>query len=187
MKIQVKRTIASLATVFALAYVCWAGEISGELKTWHKVTITFDSPETSETADPNPFTDYRLTVSGNKWRVHFAPDEVGTWKYSVSFRKGRNVAVSERENAGQGAGFMDRQTGSFDIEPTDKTGRDFRAKGRLDYVGQHYLRFAETGEYFLKCGTDAPENFLAYEDFDGPFKNDGHKDNLVKTWARVKE
>jgi len=189
-----------------------AGQISGELKKWHKVTLTFDGPETSETADPNPFLYYRLNVtfkheksgksylmpgyyaadgnaantsadSGNKWRVHFAPAQVGTWKYNVSFRKGPNVAVSEGKNAGQSAGFMDGQSGSFNIEPTDKTGRDFRGKGLLRYVGKHHLRFAETSEYFLKCGADAPENFLAYKDFDGDFKTDGRKDELIKTWG----
>jgi hypothetical protein len=190
----------------------FAGDISSELKKWHKVTITFDGPQTSENANPNPFMDYRLNVtfthqssgkskvvpgyyatdgdaantgadSGNKWRIHFAPDEVGTWNYCVSFRKGRNVAVAEDANTGQSARFMDGQTGSFDIGPTDKTGRDFRAKGRLQYVGKHHLRFAETGDYFLKCGADAPENFLAYKDFDGDFKTDGHKDNFIKDWA----
>jgi len=195
-----------------LSQTTLAGQISGELKKWHKVTLTFDGPGTSETADPNPFLDYRLNVtfkhqgsgksylvpgyfaadgdaantsadSGNKWRVHFAPDRVGAWKYSVSFRKGRNVAVSERQNAGQSAGYMDGQSGSFRIGPTNKTGRDFRGKGVLQYVGKHHLRFAETGEYFLKCGADAPENFLAYADFDGDFKTDGHKDELIKTWA----
>jgi len=187
-------------------------QISGELKKWHKVTITFDGPQTGETADPNPFLYYRLNVtfehqgsgksytvpgyyaadgnaantsadSGNKWRVHFAPDRVGTWKYSVSFSKGQNVAVSEEKNAGESAGFMDGQSGTFNIAPTDKTGRDFRGKGLLQYVGKHHLRFAETGEYFLKCGADAPENFLAYKDFDGDFKSDGHKDNFIKDWA----
>jgi hypothetical protein len=198
--------------VGVLNQVVSAGQTSGELKKWHKVTLTFDGPETSETADPNPFLYYRLNVtfkhqpsgksylvpgyyaadgdaantsanSGNKWRVHFAPDQVGTWKYNVSFRKGSNVAVDERNNAGQSASFMDGQSGSFDIEPTDKTGRDFRGKGLLKYVGKHHLRFAETGEYFLKCGADAPENFLAYADFDGDFKTDGHKDELIKTWG----
>jgi hypothetical protein len=195
-----------------LSQTSLAGQTSGELKKWHKVTLTFDGPETSESADPNPFLDYRLNVnfkhqgsgksylvpgyfaadgdaantsadSGNKWRVHFAPGQVGAWKYSVSLRKGRNIAVSERKNAGQSAGYMDGQSGSFRIGPTDKTGRDFRGKGALQYVGKHHLRFAETGEYFLKCGADAPENFLAYTDFDGDFKTDGHKDELIKTWA----
>jgi len=205
------------AVCLALGVGVWsqavsAGQISEELKKWHKVTLTFDGPETSETADPNPFLYYRLNVtfthqgsgksylvpgyyaadgdaantsadSGNKWRVHFAPDQVGTWRYNVSFKKGPNVAVSERQNAGESAGFMDGQSGSFDIGPTDKTGRDFRGKGLLRYVGKHHLRFAETEEYFLKCGADAPENFLAYKDFDGDFKTDGEKDNFIKDWG----
>ncbi|MGQ1888996.1 DUF5060 domain-containing protein [Thermophagus sp. OGC60D27] len=186
-------------------------EISGELKKWHKITLTFDGPETSETASYNPFMNYRLNVEfthpatgkkylvpgyfaadgdaantsatkGNKWRVHFAPDEVGTWNYHVDFRKGNFCAVSDRQDAGVSAGFMDQAQGSFEVANTDKTGRDMRAKGRLQYVGKRYLQFAETGEYFLKVGSDAPENFLAYQEFDGTFHNDGHKDNLVKTW-----
>lgn len=192
-----------------LSQTALAEQISGELKKWHRVTLTFDGPETSETAEPNPFTDYQLTVTfsngekvyvvpgyyaadgnaantsadkGNKWRVHFAPDKTGMWNYSVSFRKGKNVAVSEDTAAGSNAGFMDGETGSFDVKSTDKKGRDFRGKGRLEYVGKHHLRFAETGEYFLKCGADAPENLLAYADFDGDFKTDGNKDNFIKTW-----
>ncbi|MCK4958897.1 MAG: hypothetical protein KAT00_05845, partial [Planctomycetes bacterium] len=105
------------------------------------------------------------------------------WKYRVSFRKGNNVAVSDDKTAGKNAGFMDGKSGSFKIAATDKTGRDFRGKGMLQYVGKGHLRFAETGEYFLKCGADAPENFLAYEDFDGDFKTDGQKDDLVKDWG----
>ncbi len=205
------------AVCLILITVAWsqvssAGQVSGELKKWHKVTLTFDGPQSSETADPNPFLYYRLNVSfthrksgksclvpgyfaadgnaantsadsGNKWRVHFAPGQVGDWKYSVSFRKGKNIAVSDKKAAGESAGFMDGQTGSFRIRATDKTGIDFRGKGMLQYVGKHHLRFAETGEYFLKCGADAPENFLAYKDFDGDFKTDGRKDDFIKDWG----
>ena len=39
-----------------------ARQISGELKKWHKVTLTFAGPKTSETADPNPFLYYRLNA-----------------------------------------------------------------------------------------------------------------------------
>ena len=165
-------------------------EISGELKKWHKVTLTFKGPETSEMDDHTPFMHYRLNVyfthdatgktlkvpgyfaadgnagetsatSGNKWRVHLAPEETGKWDYKVDFRKGNWLAVSERENAGESAEYMDGAEGSFIITDTDKTGRDNRAKGRLQYDGTRYLKFAETGEVFLKIGPDAPENFLA--------------------------
>lgn len=189
-----------------------AGTVSGELKQWHKVTIDFIGPLSSETATINPFTDYRLDVtfthqdtgesfvvpgyyaadgdaantsatSGNVWRVHFAPNRVGNWAYSASFRTGSNVAVADNPLAGTSAGFFDGTTAAFNVAATDKTGRDFRGKGRLQYVGEHYLQFAGSGDYFLKQGADSPENLLAYDEFDGPFTNDGQGDNFVKNWA----
>src|SRR4026207_2320374 len=80
-----------------------AAAVSGELRQWHKVTVTFTGPQASETdTSPNPFTDYRLIVTfthesgtpryevpgyfaadgdaanssasaGNKWRAHVSP------------------------------------------------------------------------------------------------------------------
>ena len=182
---------------------------SGEPRKWHKITLAFGGPAASETADPNPFTDCRLNVTfrsgdvarvvpgyyaadgnaantgaaaGNVWRVHFCPDKAGTWSWAASFRKGPGVAVSDDPEAGESAGLFDGATGTLDVGPTDKKGRDHRAHGLLQYVGKRYLRFAETGTWFLKQGADAPENFLAYADFDGGFKSDGQKDNLIKTW-----
>ena len=200
-----------LCLTIATATELSAQEVSGELKKWHKITITFDGPQADERDEYNPFLNYRLNVAfthgatgktyvvpghfaadgnagnssataGNQWRVHFAPDQTGEWSYAVDFRKGRWVAVSEKQDPGVSGAFMDGVTGSFYVGPTDKTGRDFRSKGRLQYVGERYLKFAETAEYFLKSGPDAPENLLAYQDFDGTFHNDGHKDHLVKTW-----
>lgn len=205
-----------LITVFATFLILFgngtliAQDIAGELKKWHKVTLNFEGPESSEQADDNPFLNYRLNVrftntnsgkeylvpgyyagdgdaastgseSGNKWKVHFAPDETGEWSYIVDFKKAKWAAVRTSVKL-KSANFMDGSKGMFVIEDTDKTGRDFRGKGRLQYVGERYLKF-QNGEYFLKCGSDAPENFLAYDKFDGTFHNDGHKDDLVKTWS----
>ena len=169
--------------------------ISGDLKKWHKLTLTFNGPQSGEEAEPNPFLDYRLNVtftkgkkqyvvpgyyaadgdaaetsatSGNKWRVHFVPDEEGNWSFRGSFRTGRDIAISSDPAAGKSTPF-DGVAGKFMVGPTDKTGRDFRSKGFLKYVGKRYLQFVETGEYFLKGGADSPENFLAYADFDGTF------------------
>ena len=147
-----------------------------------------------ESRPSNPFTDYALTVafthesgspkytvpgyfaadgnaantsaeSGTKWRAHLSPDKAGKWTYAVSFVKGKHVAVSDAK--GEALKPFDGQTGVFTVAPTDKTGRDFRAKGRLQYVGKHHLQFAGSKEYFLKAGADAPETLLAYADFDG--------------------
>lgn len=214
-----KKIIISFGVIFSLLFssTSWAGEISGELKKWHKITITFNGPETSENDEFNPFMNYRLNVifqhkisgktfvvpgyfaadgdagetsavSGNVWKVHFAPDEIGEWSYRVDFRKGLWLAVSERKDAGKSAGFMDGETGLFYIRESDKSGNDNRAKGRLVYDGTRYLKYAETGKPMLKTGVDSPENFLAYSEFDGSYQGDGHKDYLIKTWeSHVKD
>ncbi|MDZ8119126.1 PKD domain-containing protein [Pontiella agarivorans] len=186
--------------------------ISGEQKKWHKVSFSWIGPDTSETAVVNPFADYRLNVtfthtdsgtsfrvpgyyaadgdaanssatSGNVWRAHFAPNLTGEWTYSASFRTGTDVAVSDAEDAGTSAAYFDGDTGTFRIADTDKSGRDFRGKGRLTYVGKHLLQHAETGEYFLKAGTDAPENLLAYDDVDDTPNDMNDKPNLRKSWG----
>ncbi len=56
---------------------------------------------------------------------------------------------------------MDGQTGTFTILPSDKKGIDNRVKDELKYVGESYLKFAESQKYFIKLGVDAPENLLA--------------------------
>jgi Domain of unknown function (DUF5060)/Putative collagen-binding domain of a collagenase len=123
--------------------------------------------------------------NGNVWLGHHRPDETGVWNWTVEFKKGTNVA---QNGGGDTAGFFDGVTGSFDIDPSDKTGRDLRSKGRLQYVGEHYLKFAGTGEVFVKAGPDSPSNFLAYEEFDATAKGkdyDVHKADYVPgqfTW-----
>jgi hypothetical protein len=104
-------------------------------------------------------------TAGNKWRAHLSPDKVGKWNWRASFVAGPNVAVTPGAT-GLAVAPVDGATGSFDVTATNKTVPDFRAKGRLQYVGKHYLRFAGSGEYFLKAGPDSPETLLAYEDFD---------------------
>jgi|GEM_PF-359957 len=185
----------------------------GELKRWHKVTLDFEGPNTSESGTPNPFSDYLLTVtflhnnsgeaytvqgffaacgdaentgcnSGNVWRVHFAPGQTGSWSWTASFNTGSDAAIN---GGGQPAGFMHGNSGSFTIIESDKTGLDLRSKekGRLQYVGEHYLRFSGTdpkdpnGKWFVKAGADSPENTLAYEDFDDTPNRKGRR----KSWA----
>ena len=172
--------------------------VSGELRQWHTVTLTLDGPHAEESASaPNPFVDYRLTVtfahesgtpvyhvpgyfaadgnaansgaaSGDKWRAHFAPDKTGRWEWAVSFVAGKDAAI-DAAAAGSAAPVppVDGMRGAIQIVPSNKTGADFRGRGRLQYVGRRHLRFAGTGEYFLKAGTDSPETLLAYGDFDG--------------------
>ncbi|MER2490975.1 DUF5060 domain-containing protein [Catenovulum sediminis] len=185
-------------------------KISGELKKWHSIHLTFDGPYVSEMDTENPFTHYQFNTTfthqqtkkqytvpgffaadgdaantgaaaGNKWRVIFNPDEVGLWRWHVSFKKAPFIAVSELINSGYSVAGVDNLNGTFVVTKSDKKLPDFRARGRLQYINQPYLKFADDG-YFIKAGPDSPENLLSYKDFDGSFKSDGHKDQLVKSW-----
>ncbi len=170
-------------------------KITGTLMQWHKITMTIAGPETSESDTVNPFLDYRLNVlfykdnkefnvpgfyaadgnsaetsanSGNKWKVVFRPNDYGLWNYRVSFREGENIAVSDEPEAGTPLP-ADKLNGEFFVKPSDKSGRDFRASGRVRYADGHYLEYEGTGGFFLKAGADSPENFLAYQDFDNTY------------------
>ena len=154
-----------------------APSIQGELKKWHTIRFLFDGPKCSETDfKPNPFLDFRLEVtftngnkkykvpgffaadgessetsasSGNKWQVNFVPDEAGVWKYLVSFRGGKDISISNRTDQGTGMP-PNGASGSFTVTATDKNAPGFLSKGRLEYVGERYLKFSETGQYFLR-------------------------------------
>jgi len=166
-----------------------AGVVEGELKRAHKVTVTFAGPESAATARPNPFLHYRLNVTfsqgdaeyvvpgyyagdgrggheGDRWRVHFAPPETGTWRYRASFRAGYQVNVSLDPAAGMPT-FCDGAGGTFEVAESDKSGDDFRSrdKGLLANRGHHYLTFAGSGRPWIKAGPDIPENFLGYDGF----------------------
>jgi hypothetical protein len=169
-------------------------QVRGERRLWHKVTVELAGPFAHELdLDRNPFTDYNFEViwthesgapryvvpgyfaadgdaantsasAGHVWRAHLSPDRVGRWNFRVAFHHGPGVAVN---GGGAPLAPYDGVTGAFDVAASGKTGRDFRAHGRLEYWGGHYLRFAGSGELFLKAGPDSPETFLAYADFDG--------------------
>lgn len=166
--------------------------IEGELLQWHKITLVLNSPETSEWAKENPFLDYKLEAiftngtksytvpgffaadgnaaetsadAGRIWKIHFRPDEMGTWNYRISFRKGKDIVVKEGENLGEPVDG-DGIEGSFEVSASNKTGNDFRAKGRIVNGGLGYFKFQDSNEIWIKNGADSPENFLAFADFD---------------------
>jgi len=189
------RTLAALLLSF-VPPLAFGAAVDGELRQWHPVTLTFEGPETSEQATPNPFRDFRLDVAfthsesgetltvpgfyaadgdaaetssaaGNKWRVRFLPSRPGEWRYHASFRMGTDVALNDDPRAGAPTAF-DGDGGSFTVAAPENPDEP----GLLEYVGGHYLRYAGSGQYFLKGGADSPENFLAYADFDGTYDAD---------------
>ena len=184
-----------LVGAFAANSAAWAGPYSGPdnghptIERWNPHFLEFQGPHHAETdVGPNPFLDYRLQVVfegpsgatydvpgffdgdgegagvGDRWKVRFAPDEPGLWNWEASFRTGTAVAISLDPDAGA-PGYFDGVTGSFTCVKEPPGAEGFLAKGRLEYVGEHYLRFQD-GSYFIKTGTNSPENLLGYSGFD---------------------
>ncbi|OHB74267.1 MAG: hypothetical protein A2Z25_03180 [Planctomycetes bacterium RBG_16_55_9] len=165
--------------------------VEGQRKVWHPITVSFHGPAASETDEsPNPFLDYRLNVAfsgpggrnysvpgffagdghgggeGNVWLAHFTPDAAGRWSFKASFRKGKEVAVSLEPDAGEAA-IPDGQEGAFSVTNADPNAPGFLSKGKLAYApGQFYLKTSGDNKYWIKGGTDSPEDFLAYDGFD---------------------
>lgn len=205
---KINKIAVLLALAFFMGFAQATDTVSGELKQWHKVTLTFSGPSTSEMAEINPFLDYRLNVSftqgatsfivpgyycadgnaantaatnGNKWRVHFSPPTTGKWTYTASFRTGEKLAVTSGDTAGKATSF-DGQSGSFSIGASDKSGRDLRHKGLIALAaGKHIFR-AANGDYWIKGGTDSPEDFFGYSEFDNT--DTGNKTFPVTTYPK---
>src|SRR3989304_5253906 len=105
-----------------------AGGVHGELMQWGRATVEVAGPTAGETGEPNPFLDYRMTVTfrqgdktlvapgdfaadgnaaetgataGNVWRAELTPDAAGRWDYEVSFRAGKDVAIAAETDAGE--------------------------------------------------------------------------------------
>ncbi|MFV9550916.1 DUF5060 domain-containing protein [Algibacter sp. PT7-4] len=192
-----KKIIYVICLISLIQNTIYSQTISGELKQYHKITLTFDGPNLTE--KPATFLNYRMNVTltspssipyvvpayfaadgnasetsantGNKWRCHFTPNETGLWNYTISFRTGANIAISTNPLAGQPIS-IDGNSGMFEINVTDKLGDDFRAKGKLQYVGKDFAQF-DNGDYYFEIGADSPETFLEYDDFDAtPARHD---------------
>ncbi|MFK7817831.1 MAG: DUF5060 domain-containing protein [Planctomycetaceae bacterium] len=184
--------------------------MSGRLQQWNNTILNLAGPFAHENDNkPNPFTDYRFEVrfthesgtpnyvvpgyfaadgkaanssakSGTIWRAHLSPDKPGHWKYQITFHQGKHAAVDAKADQTPVEKYHGR-SGQFIVgAQRGKPGRAFHTRGRLQYVGKHYLQFAGTGEYFIKAGSDAPETLLAYTDFDDTIQR--KKSVPLKTW-----
>lgn len=170
-------------------------DVTPVYKKWHTVELSFEGPQTSETAPENPFLNYRLSVEfknketrytirgfyaadgnasetsagkGNIWKVRFSPELLGEWSYSAVLDYGAAVAMEDDSQQGKSVDISNAE-GSFIVTDSDKDGVDFRANGRLE-VSKGYYKFQDSKKYWIKGGTNSPENLLGYVDFDDTYR-----------------
>ncbi|NNC37590.1 MAG: DUF5060 domain-containing protein, partial [Hyphomonadaceae bacterium] len=171
-----------------LAPTAFAHEIESTGAAYERVTISIDGPKLDERGAVNPFSDIRLDwniskgdktwtvpgyfaacgdaantgcTSGNLWRAHFIPSELGAYKWTVRFRKGTDIAIRNPSGTPIEGDGLD---GEFLV---DRLSDDpIKARGILSYTGEQYYRYSGDNSLFFKFGPDAPENMLAYSEFD---------------------
>lgn len=161
---------------------------------FNTVTLKFAGPNTSEQADLNPFTDYRLQVefthaetkktirgfyaadgnaantgadNGNIWQVKFSPEKLGQWSYKAEMVHGTNVAINDQA-PNESVNILN-SVGQFKVVRSDKDGVDFRANGLLK-IKDAYFHHPNTDKYWLKTGANSPENLLGYYEIDGTYR-----------------
>ncbi len=164
-------------------------------KQWHTITLPFKGPETSETDIDNPFLNYRLSVEfkhkktkyiirgfyaadgnaaetsadkGNIWKVKFTPDFKGEWSYSATLHHKDSIALEDNLEIGE-AIKLSNSKGKFIVINSDKEAPDFRANGRLT-THKGFYKFQNSDKFWIKGGTNSPENLLGYQDFDATYR-----------------
>ena len=203
-----KHSIGAIIFILIIAISCKSTKINVQPiqgKKWEKITLRFDGPLLSERGAENPFLDYRMEVvfshanstlkipgyfaadgdaaetsatAGRVWHVEFRPDQVGTWTYKVSFRKGKEIAINDDANAGVAIAF-DGVSGSVLVSPNPDH------EGRLQYVGKRYLQYADSKRYFIKGGCDSPENILGFDGIDGTVRGQSPEERKGEAKANV--
>lgn len=202
--VLVRANVAAFTLLFASLSL--GATVQGERAKWHPISVDFKGPLLSETdQNNNPFLDYRLTVEftspsgavtrvpgffagdgqgngrGNVWRARFSADQEGRWSYRGFMHRGSEIAVNLNRQAGTLVD-LEGASGQFDVSPTRSGAPVFVRHGRLEYVGDHYLKFRD-GPYWIKGGTDSPENILGFAGIDGTSDHGGIDNNFLHEFA----
>ena len=133
---------------------------------WESMQLSFTGPPSQSLGEDNPFA-LRLDVvfvspdarefrvpgfyagdgargpDGAVWQVRFSADQNGRWTYRTD---------SDHPS-------LDGIEGVFHVVDPRADAPDFYRWGRLEYVGEPYLKFRDGG-YWVKAGADDPENIL---------------------------
>jgi hypothetical protein len=103
--------------------------------------------------------------SGSTWKIRLTPDEPGQWGMLLRFEQGPRINAQDLSVVGTQI-FPGGYPLFFEVGAPSPKAPGFLAHGPLEYVSERYLRHAD-GTWFLKTGTNSPENLLGYAGFDG--------------------
>ncbi|WP_165441802.1 DUF5060 domain-containing protein [Rubinisphaera italica] len=184
-------------------------QIEGICEPWRKITFQFAGPTCTEMSEePNPFLDYRLTMTfqhapsgktyrvpghfaadgkagetsakeGSIWRTYFSPDQSGLWTWAIEFVEGQDVAI-DLKSSGKRVVPYNGWKGQFEVSSISKQAPLAYQRGRLVHTDSRYLHYLQHREIYIKMGPDSPETYLASPDFDDTISRS--KKGPLLTW-----
>ena len=173
-----------------------ASEQTNPLAFGEAIAIQLQGPAVSEQDEVNPFTDYLMHVvfshssgqtielegyyagdgdagntsasSGDIWQAKFMPQQKGDWQYSASLYSGIDVVFADKKSLTQAEPVV-TQKGEFAVSDAAPDASIFAKNGQLS-VHKGYFFFPHTQRYWIKAGSNSPENFLAYHEIDATYR-----------------
>ena len=177
--------------------------IEGRLRVWHPLTLTFNGPSAGR---PTTISIRSLTIGSRSGSPAQMAGNMSCRGSSMATARGAAAARAggfgshrtalETGSTGRrfGPGRASLSTwvpklvcpsrstalsGMLAIAARDPAAPGFLKWGRLKYAGGYYLKFQD-GPYWIKGGTNEPENLLAYKGFDDTVPShafDAHADD----------
>ena len=106
---------------------------------------------------------------GNLWRSKFTPPLTGKYEAQTQLFKGEKAGLKTYIQSSQDLISINQAEYTLDVgkAPSDASGFD---KTGFLKVKNGYFFFPHTQEYWLKGGSNSPENLLAYWEIDGTYR-----------------
>ncbi len=145
--------------LFLLIQVGSAQTIDGELKKWHRITLSASLPDSNLSEAESTFKNFRVDVlfsrpdgstirvpgffatdgdaansstsEGKIFKAYLRPDTIGDWSYTLLYYEGTDVALKNINDLPEPTTTLN---GNLNIIASDKTQPDLRALGRIRYA-----------------------------------------------------
>ncbi len=188
-----------LASVERLELTDLNNDNSHYAKRFETLQIDLKGPTLSETDAINPFTDFVYLLhakhedgdeisirgffaadglaqhssadEGNIWRAYFVAQKPGKWTFDATLYQGENLGFEQTvtQVTAPNRKILTSVKGHIKVSNDALASNTFTTNGLLSTKNGLFF-FPATEQYWLKSGTNSPENFLGFEGIDGTYR-----------------
>ena len=162
------------------------------------VNIDINGPNVDETSWQNPFTHYlsHTTIidesgdtlnlrgyfaadgkaqfssasEGNVWRTKYTPSVAGNYRYKTTLYSGNRAAFADTKSVAS-LNLVTQQSGVIKVHSAKREHATAFVKTGFLKIKNGYFYSEKDQTYWLKIGSNSPENMLAYWQFDNTYRH----------------